>query len=1353
MGTGDILLTERYLTDNSWPSDLILDLDKSNWPDWSKRLNLLAIGQGFGGWLNGTLQCPDVNTHPRAYWIWKGNDDSLRAFILKNISAIDYEGLGAMAHTSSAHLIYQLLRQRHEKLGLWAQLNFIKKALDIRISRSTSISAVITDIRRLYNQIMAVGPINPDQLFTAFLINAMGDEFPHLQSQMQAMTKDPNFSSNDIVTRLQEEESVMKRREEQGGSSALVTTSGTPGAGNRTTRQKLYCANCKRTNHNTDFCIRQGGKMAGKSIEEARVAQRVALGKPPKSTPVQNSAHIATESSTDASASLSTTSSTMPPAKGIPITLNGTRYFPETSTTSADTANLATHDSLLAPGDLFEYHAFVAVNDDLRTSVNWADYSRITDDGSVDTLPMAYTSSSNSPSRDPIVNLRDVPFILDTGATCHISPERSDFKTLHPTPPHPVKGIGNACVYALGMGTVELTIAGGHKITLDNVLFIPSSSVHLLSVLTFNRLGGYTSHFDSHSCWVTKRDGTTILRGNVIEHRRLYELVASAPRVTHRRALAIPSVLYTTRTPNIETWHRRLGHCNVRTIIDMAKSHSAKGMSIDLSIIPPKCSHCILGKQTRTSVPKVREGPKATQRLERIYVDLTGPMSVTSRSGKKYLMNIIDDITSYIWSIPLNSKDEAAKLLPIWQRTIENQSNERIKILVTDNGELVSRSVAEWCTLRGIEHKLTAPYTSAQNGRAEHVHRTIMNKARSMRLACNAPAALWDKFCATATYLTTLTASVTLNGKTPYEAWYGEPPSLSRLREIGCRAFAFIPTNQPKVLQRSVPCILVGYAPNAKAYRLWDPTIGKVFNSFHVSFVEHLDAAPADFMPGETIQDNTPPTWNALSDLHPKLPPSPPPDISPSPSTPNPVHVSTLYRPISTSLHPIPIPSHFPSNSATTSTPPSPLTPLPRSPSLSTLRRSSRIASLQANLPEQAQSLFSEFIPFHNTHDLIYLEFSDPFPTIDSVLTALNSGTVTPVPETSDDPSWAEAMASPDREYWIAGARDELKSLADLKVFALVPRSEVPQGQGPLKGKLVCKRKRDDNGNITRYKVRYVAKGFAQRYGVDYDKTSTPTARLKSLRLILHIAASLNWDIHQFDIKTAFLHGVLPDDETMFLEQPPGFKTKNKEDWVMKLFKSIYGMKQASRVWNQTFNKAVENWNFIHLPCEWCVYYRQSSTGATIFVLHVDDIISASSSVYETNRFREELKGQWEISDLGPVKHALGIAISCDLPSHTIHLSQTALIDCIIEQFGQRDAHPSDTPMVQGLHIERPDKLTHQSDKSIPYQELVGSLMYIANATRPDIVFAVGHLTSVMDCYTADHWKVAVRVLHSVAAA
>src|ERR1700722_4725513 len=135
----------------------------------------------------------------------------------------------------------------------------------------------------------------------------------------------------------------------------------------------------------------------------------------------------------------------------------------------------------------------------------------------------------------------------------------------------------------------------------------------------------------------------------------------------------------------------------MRTIIDMARSHEVEGMPIDLSTAPPKCDLCILAKQTQSSVPKVREGERATRRLERVHVDLCGPMSVVSRSGCRYSMNIVDDFSGYVWSIPLRSKDEAAPALQDWHRVVENRSGERLKILVTDNGELVSRLMTDWC--------------------------------------------------------------------------------------------------------------------------------------------------------------------------------------------------------------------------------------------------------------------------------------------------------------------------------------------------------------------------------------------------------------------------------------------------------------------------------------------------------------------------------------------------------------------------------------------------------------------------------------------------------------------------------
>ena len=182
----------------------------------------------------------------------------------------------------------------------------------------------------------------------------------------------------------------------------------------------------------------------------------------------------------------------------------------------------------------------------------------------------------------------------------------------------------------------------------------------------------------------------------------------------------------------------------------------------------------------------------------------------------------------------------------------------------------------------------------------------------------------------------------------------------------------------------------------------------------------------------------------------------------------------------------------------------------------------------------------------------------------------------------------------------------------------------------------------------------------------------------------------------------------------------------------MKLMKSIYGMRQASRIWNQTFHNAVSQWGFERLDCEWCIYRRTTTTGTTIFAVHVDDIVATSSAPQELEMFRDQLKAQWEITELGEPKLALGIAMSRNRTNHTISLSQTVKIDNLVEEYGQIDARTVDTPMIAGLQLRRPDKSTPvpadiaKWANKTPYHPLVGSLMYLAVVTHPDIAYAVG---------------------------
>ena len=241
-------------------------------------------------------------------------------------------------------------------------------------------------------------------------------------------------------------------------------------------------------------------------------------------------------------------------------------------------------------------------------------------------------------------------------------------------------------------------------------------------------------------------------------------------------------------------------------------------MPIDLSNPTSKCAACILGKQTCSSVPKIQEGLKAVVPLEHIYVDLCGLMSVASHSGHLYSMNVIDNYSGFVWSLPLWSKSEASIVLKHRLTAVEKRMSHRLKCLITDNGELSSLQIQDLCAECGILHLFTAPYMSAQNGCAESLHHTIMDHACATRISCNAPPDMWDKFCATAAYLHNLTGTSTNNGKFPYQLWHSKEPPLLHLHEIGCHAFSLITTNNPKILHCSIPCILIEYASNTKAY-------------------------------------------------------------------------------------------------------------------------------------------------------------------------------------------------------------------------------------------------------------------------------------------------------------------------------------------------------------------------------------------------------------------------------------------------------------------------------------------------------------------------------------------------------
>jgi len=133
---------------------------------------------------------------------------------------------------------------------------------------------------------------------------------------------------------------------------------------------------------------------------------------------------------------------------------------------------------------------------------------------------------------------------------------------------------------------------------------------------------------------------------------------------------------------------------------------------------------------------------------------------------------------------------------------------------------------------------------------------------------------------------------------------------------------------------------------------------------------------------------------------------------------------------------------------------------------------------------------------------------------------------------------------------------------------------------------MIFKKKTDVDGNVTVYKARLVAKGFRQIQGIDYEETFSPVAMLKSVRILLAIAAYYDYEIWQMDVKMAFLNGMLSED--VYMMQPKGFVNPQYAGKVCKLQRSIYGPKQASRSWNLRFDEVVKSFGFIRNGGESC---------------------------------------------------------------------------------------------------------------------------------------------------------------------
>lgn len=332
--------------------------------------------------------------------------------------------------------------------------------------------------------------------------------------------------------------------------------------------------------------------------------------------------------------------------------------------------------------------------------------------------------------------------------------------------------------------------------------------------------------------------------------------------------------------------------------------------------------------------------------------------------------------------------------------------------------------------------------------------------------------------------------------------------------------------------------------------------------------------------------------------------------------------------------------------------------------------------------------------------------------------------------------TFEEAVKAEDSEKWQEAMQRELNSLKENETWEL---TTVPPNTPIIPCKWVFTTKLRPDGTTERYKARLVAKGFRQKYGRDYEETFSPVAKLTTIRSLLSIAASKNLHMYQFDVSTAFLYGKLK--ETVYMTQPPGFDDNSGK--VCRLFRSLYGLKQSPRCWNQCIGEFLCDQGFVQSQEDPCLYIQRKGKDFLILVLYVDDGLLASTSKKDLRSFVSLLEQRFKIMKKEPT-YFLGLEIHQDKSG--IKICQCGFIRKILKKFNFADCHPVNTPIVN--LTENPEA---KVNTEFPYRQAVGSLMYLMLGTRPDISFAVGVLSRHLEAPTNDDVVRLKRVLRYLA--
>ena len=617
-------------------------------------------------------------------------------------------------------------------------------------------------------------------------------------------------------------------------------------------------------------------------------------------------------------------------------------------------------------------------------------------------------------------------------------------------------------------------------------------------------------------------------------------------------------------------------------------------------------------------------------------------MQDPSLNNNRYFIFFIDDFTRMTWVYFMRHKSEVSSIFKRFKAMVENQSDEKIKILRSDRGtEYNSNEFEKFCAVAGIEQHTTVRYTPQQNGVSERKNRTVMEMARCMLAEKNLPKSFWAEAVNTAVYLLNRLPTRALKDKIPIEAWSGHKPTVKHLKVFGSMCYTHVPDQKRHRLEdKAERGIFVGYSSQSKGFKVYNIETKKVIISRDIKVDE--DA-----------------TWNWVEGK------------------------SERRQTVTTHTLPDPEPSQ------------------PTDPTNSDSDGESSTNSSESP-PKKMRSLAE-----------IY-----------------DCNRVVVEPHCYEEAS--------QYEEWNVAMEEELKMIEKNQTWELTKR---PFQKKVIGVKWIYRTKMNPDGTINKHKARLVAKGYSQEAGVDYSETFAPVARHDTIRILLALSAQKGWKIFQLDVKSAFLNGYL--EEEVYIEQPEGYAIREKEDYVYKLKKALYGLKQAPRAWYSRIDNYFIESGFRRSPSEPTLYVKKvDSEDFLIVSLYVDDLLVTGSNPEEVQKFKADMKKEFEMSDLGEMNYFLGMEIHQS--NDGIFICQKKYAEDILKKFKMEKCKPIATPLEANLKLSKEDGYASTDEKQ--FRSLVGSLLYLT-ATRPDLMYAASLLSRFMQSPSEAHFAAGKRIL------